>query len=37
MQKEVVDRPAAFCHIPVEDLLDEYNLFLYRGQGKIFS
>lgn len=35
--KEVVDRLADFYHIPVEDLLDEYNLFLYKGQGKMLK
>ena len=36
--KEVVDRLEAFYHIPVEDILDEYNLFLYiRGNAKRMS
>lgn len=35
--KEVVNRLADFYHIPVEDLLDEYNLFLYKGQGKMLK
>lgn len=25
---------AELYHVPVEELLDEYNLFLYKGQGK---
>ena len=33
----MVDRLADFYHIPVEDLLDEYNLFLYKGQGKMLK
>lgn len=33
--KEVVDRLAALYQIPADDLLDEYNRFLYYGQGKL--
>lgn len=32
--KEVVDRLAKVFEVPPEDLLDEYNRFLYDGQGK---
>lgn len=33
--KEIVDKLAAFYKIPVGDLLDDYNCFLYKGQGKL--
>lgn len=33
--KEIVDKLAGLYQIPVEDLLDEYNQFLYTGQGKL--
>ena len=33
--KEIVDKLAALFQIPVHDLLDPYNLFLYKGQGKM--
>ena len=33
--KEIADKLAAFYEIPVYDLLDDYNLFLYIGQGKL--
>jgi transcriptional regulator with XRE-family HTH domain len=32
-KKETVDKLAALFGIPSTDLLDEYNLFLYQGQG----
>ena len=32
--KETADKLAAFYHIPVNDLLDDYNHFLYHGQGQ---
>lgn len=32
--KAVVDKLAALYQIPVEDLLDEFNRFLYYGQGQ---
>lgn len=35
--KEIVDKLAELFGIPVADLLDEYNLFLYRGQGKMIQ
>lgn len=31
---EVMEKIAALYSIPVTDLLDEYNTFLYRGQGR---
>ncbi len=31
--RKVADRLAAFYGIGIETLLDDYNLFLYRGQG----
>ena len=33
--KEIVDKLAGLYQIPVEDLLDEYNQFLYKGQGRL--
>ena len=33
--KEIVDKLAALYKIPVDDLLDNYNRFLYKGQGKM--
>ena len=32
--KEIVDKLAALFEIPAHDLLDDYNRFLYEGQGK---
>ena len=32
--KEMADKLAVFYQIPVDDLLDDYNLFLYYGQGQ---
>ena len=32
--KEIVDKLAKLFEIPVYDLLDDYNRFLYEGQGK---
>ncbi len=29
-----MDKLAAFYHVPVEELLDDYNRFLYYGQGR---
>ena len=33
--KKIVDKLAALYKIPVDDLLDDYNRFLYKGQGKM--
>lgn len=33
--KEIVDKLAALYQVPVDDLLDDYNRFLYKGQGKM--
>lgn len=33
--KEIVDKLAELFDVPATDFLDEYNLFLYRGQGKM--
>ena len=33
--KEIVDKLAELCQVPVDDLLDDYNRFLYKGQGKL--
>ena len=33
--KEIVDKLAALYQISVDDLLDDYNRFLYKGQGKM--
>lgn len=33
--KEIVDKLAALYQVPVDDLLDDYNRFLYQGQGKM--
>ena len=33
--KEIVDKLAVLFGVSVEDLLDDYNLFLYRGQGEM--
>ena len=30
----VMDKLAALYQVPVEELLDEYNLFLYKGQAR---
>lgn len=31
----ILDKLAALYQLPLEDLLDGYNRFLYRGQGKL--
>ena len=31
----VMDKLAALYQVPVEELLDEYNLFLYKGQARL--
>lgn len=31
--KQAADRLAAYYHIPVDDLLDDYSRFFYHGQG----
>ena len=33
--KEIVDKLSKIFGIPVTDLLDNYNLFIYRGQGRM--
>lgn len=33
--RDMVDRLAALYRIPPDDLLDDYNRFLYKGQGKL--
>ena len=33
--KEIVDKLTGLYQIPTEDLLDEYNQFLYKGQGRL--
>ena len=33
--KEIVDKLAELYGVPVDDLLDDYNHFLYKGQGKM--
>ena len=33
--KEIVDKLAELYQISVDDLLDDYNRFLYKGQGKM--
>ena len=33
--KEIVDKLAELYQVPVDDLLDDYNRFLYKGQGKL--
>lgn len=35
--KEIVDKLAQLFGVPVTDFLDEYNLFLYKGQGKMIQ
>jgi DNA-binding XRE family transcriptional regulator len=35
--KEIVDKLAAFYLVPVDDLLDDYNRFLYYGQGRLIQ
>lgn len=35
--KIIVDRLAELYHVPPDDLLDEYNRFLYQGQGKLLQ
>ena len=35
--KEIVDKLAALYQVPVDDLLDDYNRFLYKGQGKVLQ
>lgn len=32
--KEIVDKLSMLYGVPVDDLLDDYNRFLYKGQGK---
>lgn len=34
LEKSIIDKLAAFYGLSPADLLDDYNLFLYRGQGK---
>lgn len=34
LPKDIADKLAEFYHIPVDDLLDDYNRFLYYGQGQ---
>lgn len=36
-ERGVVDKLAALFGIPVEDLLDGYNRFLYQGQGRMIQ
>ncbi len=33
--KEIMDKLAELYKVPVNDLLDDYNRFLYKGQGKM--
>lgn len=33
--KGIVDKLAELYRVPVDDLLDDYNRFLYKGQGKM--
>ncbi len=33
--KEIVDKLTILFDIPIEDLLDGYNLFLHKGQGRL--
>lgn len=33
--KGIVDKLAELYQVPVDDLLDDYNRFLYKGQGKL--
>lgn len=35
--KEIVDKLAVLFGISAKDLLDDYNLFLYRGQGEMIK
>lgn len=35
--KEIVDKLAELYQVPVDDLLDDYNHFLYKGQGKLIQ
>ena len=35
--KEIVDKLAELYQVPVNDLLDDYNRFLYKGQGKLIK
>ncbi|MCD7944256.1 MAG: helix-turn-helix domain-containing protein [Clostridia bacterium] len=35
--KEIVDKLAELFRVPPTDFLDEYNLFLYNGQGKMIK
>ena len=32
--KEIIDKLAELYNVPPDDLLDDYNRFLYNGQGK---
>ena len=36
-EKKIVDKLAELFGIPVNDLLDDYNRFLYNGQGRLIS
>ena len=35
--REIVDKLAALFKIPSDDLLDDYNRFLYMGQGNVIK
>lgn len=35
--KEIVDKLAELYEVPVDDLLDDYNRFLYKGQGRLIQ
>ena len=35
--KEIVDRLAAIYQVPADDFLDDYNRFLYYGQGRLIQ
>ena len=35
--KEIVDKLAALYGVPADDFLDDYNRFLYKGQGKVLQ
>ena len=35
--KEIVDKLAALYRVSVDDLLDDYNRFLYYGQGRLIK
>ena len=36
-EKEIVDKLSILYQIPVEELLEDYSYFLYRGQGKVLQ